>query len=290
MKNQLKFKNKKNIEESKDKKVDIVKNYAYFLSTYSLLISILYMFGYWSIFNLNIFEYIALTDIVKYSIRPLAISLATLIFILFFNTLLITSIKQNIAQLSKPSSKPSSKWKIGSLVKSATKGMEIPAIFFLIAFALNGPEIKWQILPAIISFFLYDAVLKMQFIEKLKWPLGIKYLIVYLVIFFTLFSYPRGRENAMKILEGEEFTYMMEKSTESNKLGCKDPLSYSRILAQANDQTITYNPIDKSITINKLGYGKSLKIYSYLEPRPDGKLDKLFTNIWSGYIKSHLEW
>lgn len=290
MKNQLKFKNKKNIEESKDTKVDTIKNYAYFLSTYSLLISILYMFGYWSIFNLNIFEYIALTDIVKYSIKPLAISLATLIFILFFNTLVIASISQNIALLSKPSSKPASKWKIGALVKSLANGMEIPAIFFLIAFAFDGPEIKWKIVPIIAGFFLYEAVLKLQFIEKLKWPQGIKYLIAYLVIFFTLSSYPRGRENAMKILEGEEFTYVMEKSTESKKLGCKDPLSYPRMLAQANDQTITYNPIEKSIAINKLGYGKSLKIYSHSEPKPDGKLDKFFTDIWNDHIKSHLKW
>lgn len=290
MKNQQKFKKKINTEESKDKTIDKIKNYAYFLSIYSLLISILYIFGYWSIFNLNIFEYIALSDIVKYSIKPLAISLVTLIFVLLHNTLIITSLAQSIALLSKPSSKPSSKSKIRTLVESMAPGMAIPTSLFLIAFALEGPEIKWKIVPLIASYLLCDAVLKLKFIEKLKWPPGIKYLVAYLVIFFTLFSYPRGRENAMKILEGAEFTYIMEKSTESQKSGCKDPLIYPRILAQANDQTITYNPIDKSIAINKLGYGKSLKMYSYVEPKPDGKLDKFFTDIWNDHIKSHLKW
>lgn len=294
MKSQLKFKNKPKAEESKNKTIDQIKNYAYILSIYSLLISILYIFGYWSIFNLNIFEYIALSDIVKYSIKPLSISFVTLTFVFFYNTLILTSIKQNIVLFSKlsskPSSEPSSKSKIRALVENIASEMTIPTCFFLIVFSLEGPEIKWIVVPIIASSLLCEAVTKLKFIKKLKWSPGIKYLAAYLVISFTLFSYPRGRADAMKILEGKEFTYMMEKSTESQKSGCNDPLIHPRILTQANDQTITYNPIDKSIAINKLGYGKSLKMYAYVEPEPDSKLGKFFTDIWNNHIKTHLKW
>jgi len=94
----------------------------------------------------------------------------------------------------------------------------------------------------------------------------------------------------MKILEGKEFTYIVERPVNSKKIGCKDPLSYPRVLAQANDQTIAYNPIDKSIAIKKLGYGKSLEIFSYSEPIPDSKWDNFFTNTWNNHIKPHLKY
>ncbi len=44
------------------------------LTPYSLFISILYLFGFWSSFNVNVLEYIALTDVLKSAMMPLLYS------------------------------------------------------------------------------------------------------------------------------------------------------------------------------------------------------------------------
>ncbi|WP_186172045.1 hypothetical protein [Vibrio chagasii] len=44
------------------------------LTPYSLFISILYLFGFWSSFNVNVLEYIALSDVLKSAMTPLLYS------------------------------------------------------------------------------------------------------------------------------------------------------------------------------------------------------------------------
>lgn len=293
METQKKFKSKKIPDKLNDKTFDLIKNISYVTTIYSLFISVLYIFGYWSIFNLNIFEYIAISDVIKYSIKPLALLLGIIILISIYQNLLIAQIKQ-ISQLTQTTrkadspSKQNSRPKLFIFIKGFVKDMKIPSIFFLIWFAFNGPEIKWQIVPFIVSSFIYDEILKLKFIENIKWPSSIKNVVVYLAIFLPLISYPKGREDALKILKGAEFAYLMEKSIDSKKTGCKDPSSYQRIIAQVNDQAITYNPNDKSIAINKLGHGKSLRIYFYTEPIPDHGIDIFFRETWNN-IKSYVE-
>lgn len=50
------------------------------LTPYSLVVSLLYLFGYWSSFDVNILEYIAISDVIKSTLTPL---LYAFIFVAF---------------------------------------------------------------------------------------------------------------------------------------------------------------------------------------------------------------
>ena len=54
------------------------------LTPYSIVVSLLYLFGYWSSFDVNILEYIAISDVVKSALKPL---FSALIFIVLAATL-----------------------------------------------------------------------------------------------------------------------------------------------------------------------------------------------------------
>jgi hypothetical protein len=45
-----------------------------FIAPYSLVVSLLYLFGYWGTFNVNVLEYIALADVIKNALYPLIYS------------------------------------------------------------------------------------------------------------------------------------------------------------------------------------------------------------------------
>ena len=47
----------------------------YFATPYAAIASLLYLFGYWSTFELNILEYVSMSDILRLSIYPMATSL-----------------------------------------------------------------------------------------------------------------------------------------------------------------------------------------------------------------------
>ncbi len=50
------------------------------LTPYMLIVSTLYLLGYWSVFHINILEFISISDIIKLAIKQLAYSTAVLVF------------------------------------------------------------------------------------------------------------------------------------------------------------------------------------------------------------------
>lgn len=46
----------------------------YFSTAYGFVVSMLYLFGYWSTFGINILEYIEISDVIKLSIYPILTS------------------------------------------------------------------------------------------------------------------------------------------------------------------------------------------------------------------------
>jgi hypothetical protein len=46
----------------------------YFATSYGFVVSMLYLFGYWSTFDINILEYIKISDVIKISIYPILTS------------------------------------------------------------------------------------------------------------------------------------------------------------------------------------------------------------------------
>jgi hypothetical protein len=55
--------------ENTDSKIDFFK-YAVAITPYAILVALLYLWGSWSSFGINIFNYIALTDILKLALIP----------------------------------------------------------------------------------------------------------------------------------------------------------------------------------------------------------------------------
>jgi hypothetical protein len=49
-----------------------VATYLYFSSVYAVTVGVLYLWGYWSTFGVNILEYLSLADIVKTAAYPVA--------------------------------------------------------------------------------------------------------------------------------------------------------------------------------------------------------------------------
>lgn len=273
-------------EEIKKDPTELVKTCIYFLTIYSILTSILYLFGYWSIFSFNIFEFIALSDIFKYSIKPLAVSLSVMVFLYMYTDILFDHVAKKFDSLRTEPKKDKTSLKIILSLTKTAKDFKAAITVAIVLFAIHGPEIKWNLLPFIISIPICISVANISPIKNSKIPENIKFCVLFLTIAFAAGSYSRGRDNALIILNGVSFKYISEKSASEKKLSCKTPLDNLRILAQTNDQTILYNPKDNSIIINKLGYGKSMKIFTFQEPIPDRSYELYFRKQWVKYMGS----
>ena len=52
-----------------------VASYVYFGSLYFVSVGALYLWGYWSAFNINILAYLSLADVLKLTAYPIALAL-----------------------------------------------------------------------------------------------------------------------------------------------------------------------------------------------------------------------
>ncbi|MDO8065542.1 hypothetical protein [Janthinobacterium sp. SUN206] len=144
---------------------------------------------------------------------------------------------------------------------------------------MNGPEIKWKVVPVLVSAPIYYFAIRTKFINDLPLPSHFKYSLLYVVIVFILVSFSVGRENCLRIINGTEFKYVTD-GPQNLAIGeIKKPTEYFRILAQVNDITFLFNPIDKSIVISKLAFGKSLTIKSFEEKKPPSGLEIILTSV-----------
>ena len=66
----------------------------YLATPYAFVISLAYLFGYWSTFDINILEYISFADVIKLSLYPLVASLLFFVFGMIYGTLKSESVKE----------------------------------------------------------------------------------------------------------------------------------------------------------------------------------------------------
>src|SRR5258707_5408740 len=62
-----------------------------FIVPYALVTSLLYLFGYWSSFQINILEYVSLPDVIKLAIYPLVIGALISLAGFYVNVMTLTS-------------------------------------------------------------------------------------------------------------------------------------------------------------------------------------------------------
>lgn len=163
-----------------------------FVVPYALVTSLLYLFGYWSSFQINILEYVSLPDVIKLAIYPLVIgALISLVGFYVQVTMTFTADPEKAFILVPSKFARWLNWVILLL------------IFGIVLFKRTG---SWYVTAG----FLLASLVSFNFVgsDKLKnyipHPSARKVILFSVsVILFT--SYGRGKENADLILSGKRY-------------------------------------------------------------------------------------
>lgn len=181
--------------EFKTKSLKII----YSATSYGFVVSMLYLFGYWSTFDINILEYIKISDVIKISIYPIITTVGiSIIGIIVGDSYGRWSVKPNVQKNEKL--KKIEKWTdficqffiIVTFILSISYCLYMREwIFFWTLFA--------SIFPMVTSYFLveYKAELVKKLIPFPKYEALILY--VFLSILSLAFGY--GKVRSLSILE-----------------------------------------------------------------------------------------
>jgi hypothetical protein len=164
-----------------------------FVVPYALVTSLLYLFGYWSSFQINILEYVSLPDVIKLAIYPLVIGALISLVGFYVNVMTLTSFSADPEKAFIRVSSKYARWVnwifllliLGMLFKR-TGSWYVTAGFslaFLVSFNFVGSDKFKNYIP--------QATARKVILFSVS------------TILFT--SYGRGKENAELILNGKKY-------------------------------------------------------------------------------------
>ncbi len=179
--------------------------YLWLSPVYFVSVGVLYLWGYWATFDLNIFEYVGLSDVVKVAIIPVG---SVFIFIL---------IGFAVGELTVSDMFPEGEGKetrVGIFLNK-NKGVLISLFSFLLLVLVfyPSPE-KWRVLPIVLLIPIYFVLKKAGFLREINND-SARSLVISAIVALPLFSLAQGKLNAQKILDDESYRYT--KAEWSNK-------------------------------------------------------------------------
>jgi hypothetical protein len=185
-----------------------VAPYLYFSSLYFISVGVLYLWGYWGRFNINIMEYLGLADIIKLAAYPIASA-----FLFFIVGTIIGDLLAR-RQRNTPDSGRGASVKRFPL-RSATIILLVGAALALVLM----PKHRWQMIASLVAIpFCILADRRNALIGILPSERA-RSVVIYLLAVLPIWAYGHGRLEATKIIEGTEYNYLASHSIAGMSLG-----------------------------------------------------------------------
>lgn len=243
-----------------------ISSYLYGSSIYFVTVGVLYLWGYWSTFNLNILEYFSLADVVKATVFPIASAFTFVVLGAVIGEL-------TFGQETKVQGSGSGT-KIGRFFRKLA-----PAIFVIYAFGtamlfLYGPTAKWLIIPFLIAPPLTIFAKKYRLLAAIIPSESAHSVVLFLLCTLPTFSYGHGRMKAQEIVEGKKFEYVVSEVAQIPVSLNIKPTERLRFLGHAGDFLFYFEPSEAQVVIEKIDDGKVLILKTYAQPSASKRAEK----------------
>ena len=240
-----------------------IASYLYFSSLYFIATGVLYLWGYWTPFNVNILEYMSLSDVLKTT----AYSIALTAGITMVGTLLGAFSTTNFyIGLGARSFVMWFRKHLAPLIWTLTGFVYV--IFTLLLLVLDHPAERWLVLPVLLALPVALAVSRFSTAKNLIREPILCRIVAFMVVLLPLAAYGLGKFRAEKVLSGDRFQYVVSEVPGISIAG-DDRLFHSlRFLGHAGDFVFMLNPNNNSTIISKIEDGKPLELKAFDEKHP----------------------
>lgn len=230
-----------------------VSTYIYLSSLYFVTVAALYLWGYWSPFNVNILEYLSLADIVKASAYPIAST---------FGFLALGAVlgEATGGRRDLPSG-GGSKALPGRFFRKYRSLIGLSYIVGTLTFLFLGPSEKWQIaLPVLLAIPITVFAKEWSFLRSLIPYEQPRSLCIFLFAILPFYAFGQGQMTAAAIIDGSRFEYVLPPTGSVSILVDADPTKNVRFLGHAGDFLFFWEPEKSILDISKFEDGKTLRL------------------------------
>jgi hypothetical protein len=233
----------------------------YWLGPYAIFVAILYLWGYWGTFNVNVLEHINISEVVKIAVYPLVSA-----FLFFVIGVLIGQF------IAPGSSLPPGGGKNTALGRFLDKKIGKIFILFLfvgvcafIFFDFIGSREKWTILAIVVAFVIYLPLKSSDVLRNELKSDEVRSAAIFIVSALVPFAYVRGAMNAQDILTGKNFLYQNIDPPSVQDDSAAEPSARLRYLGKLNDRFIFFDPVKEATVFVAMAEVKALELKRHKE-------------------------
>lgn len=210
----------------------------YWLGPYAIVVSSLYLWGYWGAFEVNILEYIGISEIVKSAIYPIASAFA------FFAIGAVLG--EALAPTLHLPPGGGANTTVGKLLRRLAPILVTTYLLAVTLLFLTGPVEKWRTLPVLFAIAVYLPLKSTDLLRSEFKSDGARSIVVFLIAALVPFAYGRGVLEANDVLEGKKFSYSVADLPSLPVAATARASERPRYVGKANDRYVFFDPVGKS--------------------------------------------
>lgn len=212
----------------------------YWLGPYAIVVSSLYLWGYWGAFEVNILEHIGLSEIVKSAIFPIASAFAFFAIGAFLGEALASTLHLPPGGGANTT--------VGKRLRRLAPIIFPTYILAVTLLFLAGPVEKWRALPVLFAMAVYLPLKSTDLLRNEFKSDGARSIVVFLIAALAPFAYGRGVLEANYIVEGKNFSYSVSDLPGLPVAATARPSERPRYVGKANDRYVFFDPVRNSTT------------------------------------------
>lgn len=225
--------------------------YIYLSSLYFVAVGVLYLWGYWPTFQVNILEYAGLTDVIKTAAYPIAS-----LFIFFA---LGAVMGEFLAHEDALPPAGGVNTPTGRVLRKLAPYLVVAYVAGTLLLFIFGPKEKWRILPILVGLPVYLLARRHELLSDLIAHDKVRSILIILLAVLPLFAYGHGKLKAEAIVSGEEYTFTT--SAAAGAAAGADLIDQRpRYLGVAGGYAFFYIPEHRSTTVVAMSELKMLEL------------------------------
>jgi hypothetical protein len=219
-----------------------VASYLYFGSLYFITVGVLYLWGYWGQFDVNILEYIGLADVLKLAAYPIAST-----FLFFLVGAIIGEFVVGGQRIAPGAGRDTP---LGRFVHRYGTAIVWVYIIGTAAVFIFGAERKWQLGPVLVALPIYLIAKRHDLLADILPNDGARSVTVYLLAVLPMWAYGHGRLDADKLIDGREYKYVVSGPIAGLSIADpKDVRSRVKYVGHVNDYLFLLLPDNQTLFI-----------------------------------------
>jgi hypothetical protein len=230
---------------------------------YFIVVGLSYLWGYWSIFDINILQYAGISDVAASAAFPVVVGVAFLFVGYISGQSFAQRTHDRVADaLPEPTA-------VRRFVKKYSGPILSLYTVLVMLFMVKAESVKWMIFPFFVAAPTAIVIVEKGWLNIEGLSMARQAALWFAIVFFPFCGFGSGKLDGDRILSGRSFMYVQSSKAGLELSSDPDPKKAPRFLGHAGDFDFFFDPSNNTVSVSKTQDESVLTLKNYTAPVPE---------------------